>query len=84
MWDDTSIPMKAMSAQTDDSFHIEDSEGINNMVGQIAGDKYKTILKVTYEKSDLKKEIEENCPQLNLNQRKQLTLWVLGKTPNTT
>jgi hypothetical protein len=40
-WDDASIPMKAASAQTADSFHIEDPEGIDDMVGRIAGDKYK-------------------------------------------
>eukprot|EP00957_Ditylum_brightwellii_P184910 14082951-Ditylum_brightwellii.AAC.1 len=44
-WDDASIPMKTTSAQAADSFHIEDPEGVNDMVGQIAGDRYKTILK---------------------------------------
>eukprot|EP00957_Ditylum_brightwellii_P173904 13239317-Ditylum_brightwellii.AAC.1 len=55
-WDDASIPMKAMSAQAADLFHIKDPKGINYMVGQIAGDKYKTILKAKYEKANLKKE----------------------------
>eukprot|EP00957_Ditylum_brightwellii_P177395 13512053-Ditylum_brightwellii.AAC.1 len=55
-WDDTSIPMKATSAQAAGSFHTKDQKGINNMVGQIAGDKYKTILEAKYEKADLKKE----------------------------
>jgi hypothetical protein len=72
-WDDASIPMKTTLAQRADSFHIKDPKGINDMVGQIAGDKYKTILKAKYEKADLKKEVEDNCPQLNLNQQKQLT-----------
>eukprot|EP00957_Ditylum_brightwellii_P042481 3216771-Ditylum_brightwellii.AAC.1 len=40
-WDDTSIPMKTTSAQPAKSFHIKDPEGINNMVGQIAEDRYK-------------------------------------------
>eukprot|EP00957_Ditylum_brightwellii_P014033 1058436-Ditylum_brightwellii.AAC.1 len=57
--------MKATSAQTADSFHIEDPKGINDMVGRIAGDKYRTILKAKHEKADLKKEVEDNCPQLN-------------------
>eukprot|EP00957_Ditylum_brightwellii_P176392 13432116-Ditylum_brightwellii.AAC.1 len=65
--------MKTTSAQAADSFHVEDLKGINDMVGQIAGDKYKTILKAKYEKADLKKEVEDNCPQLNSNQHKQLT-----------
>eukprot|EP00957_Ditylum_brightwellii_P047208 3585197-Ditylum_brightwellii.AAC.1 len=60
MWDDASIPMKAMSAQAAESFHIKDPKGIDNMVGLIAGDKYKTILKTKYEKADLKKEVEDN------------------------
>eukprot|EP00957_Ditylum_brightwellii_P074138 5633670-Ditylum_brightwellii.AAC.1 len=70
MWDDTSIPMKTTSVQPADSFHIKDPKGIDNMVGRIAGDKYKTILKAKYEKADLKKEVEDNCPQLNLNKWK--------------
>eukprot|EP00957_Ditylum_brightwellii_P169763 12921755-Ditylum_brightwellii.AAC.1 len=42
------------------------------MVGRIAGDMYKMILRAKYEKDDLEKEVEDNCPQLNSNQRKQL------------
>eukprot|EP00957_Ditylum_brightwellii_P156072 11879039-Ditylum_brightwellii.AAC.1 len=38
------------------------------MVGQIAGDRYKTILKAKYEKADLKKEVEDNCLQLKSGQ----------------
>eukprot|EP00957_Ditylum_brightwellii_P065257 4949462-Ditylum_brightwellii.AAC.1 len=72
-WDDASIPMKAASAQTADLFHIKDPEGISNIVGQIAGDKYKTILNAKYKKANSKKEVEENCLQLNSKQRKQLT-----------
>eukprot|EP00957_Ditylum_brightwellii_P066112 5015068-Ditylum_brightwellii.AAC.1 len=67
MWDDAIFPMKATSAQTADSFHIEDPKGIDNMVRRIAGDKYKTILKAKYEKDILKKEVKDNCPQLNLS-----------------
>ena len=73
LWDDASIPMKSASAQTADSFHIEDPEGIDDMVGQIAEDKYRTILRAKYEKADLKKEVEDNYPQLNSKQRKHLT-----------
>eukprot|EP00957_Ditylum_brightwellii_P120101 9164506-Ditylum_brightwellii.AAC.1 len=73
IWDDASIPMKTTSAQPAESFHIEDPEGVNNMVGRIAVDRYETILKAKYEKADLRKEVEDNCPQLNLSQCKQLT-----------
>eukprot|EP00957_Ditylum_brightwellii_P007765 587397-Ditylum_brightwellii.AAC.1 len=62
--------MKATSAQTADSFHIEDPEGVDDMVGRIAGDKYKTILQAKYKKADLKKEVEDNFPQLKSKQRK--------------
>eukprot|EP00957_Ditylum_brightwellii_P093805 7143185-Ditylum_brightwellii.AAC.1 len=55
-WDDASIPMKAVSVQPAESFHIKDPEGVDDMVGHIAGDKYKTILEAKYEKADLKKE----------------------------
>eukprot|EP00957_Ditylum_brightwellii_P139223 10611267-Ditylum_brightwellii.AAC.1 len=55
IWDDSSIPMKTVLAQTADSFHVKDSEGIDYMVGQISGDKYRTNLKAKYEKADLKK-----------------------------
>eukprot|EP00957_Ditylum_brightwellii_P166118 12647166-Ditylum_brightwellii.AAC.1 len=68
--------MKTTSVQPAESFHIKDPEGIDNMVGQIAGDRYKTILKAKYEKANLKKEVEDNCPQLNLNQQLKL-----GATP---
>eukprot|EP00957_Ditylum_brightwellii_P159611 12149991-Ditylum_brightwellii.AAC.1 len=33
-----------MSAQPAESSHIKDPEGVEDMVGQIAGDRYKTIL----------------------------------------
>ena len=72
MWDDASIPMKATSAQVSDSFHIKDPKGINNVVGHIAGDKYKKILQAKYKKANLTKEVEDNCLQLNSSQRKQL------------
>eukprot|EP00957_Ditylum_brightwellii_P048617 3689210-Ditylum_brightwellii.AAC.1 len=67
-WDDTSIPMKATSAQVFDSFRIEDLKGINDMVGHIAGDTHKKILQAKYEKANLEKEVEDNCPQLNSGQ----------------
>eukprot|EP00957_Ditylum_brightwellii_P185412 14118194-Ditylum_brightwellii.AAC.1 len=66
------------SAQPVKSFHIEDIKGIDNMVGQIAGDRYRTILKAKYEKADLKKEVENNCSQLNSSQHKQFAK-LLGK-----
>eukprot|EP00957_Ditylum_brightwellii_P095188 7249676-Ditylum_brightwellii.AAC.1 len=62
-----------MSVQPAESFHIKDPKGIDDMVGQIAGDRYKTILKAKYEKVNLRKEVEDNCPQLNSSQRKQLS-----------
>eukprot|EP00957_Ditylum_brightwellii_P036401 2755705-Ditylum_brightwellii.AAC.1 len=37
-WDDASIPMKVASARPEESFHIKDPEGVNDMVGRIAGD----------------------------------------------
>eukprot|EP00957_Ditylum_brightwellii_P173720 13225940-Ditylum_brightwellii.AAC.1 len=55
-WNDASIPMKPMPAQPAESFHIKDPPGIGDMVGQISGDRYKTILEAKYEKADLKKE----------------------------
>eukprot|EP00957_Ditylum_brightwellii_P134671 10266768-Ditylum_brightwellii.AAC.1 len=58
--------MKAASAQTADSFHAKDPEGFDNMVGRIARDEYRTILKAKYEQANLKKEVEDKCLQLNL------------------
>eukprot|EP00957_Ditylum_brightwellii_P075941 5771991-Ditylum_brightwellii.AAC.1 len=60
--------MKATSAQAFDSFYIADPKGINDMVGCIAGDTYKTILQAKCEKANLEKEVEDNCPQLNSSQ----------------
>eukprot|EP00957_Ditylum_brightwellii_P075523 5740661-Ditylum_brightwellii.AAC.1 len=71
-WDDASIPMKAMSAQVSDSFHIEDPKGIHDMVWHIAGDTYKTTLQAKYKKANLTMEVEDNCLQLNSSQQKQL------------
>eukprot|EP00957_Ditylum_brightwellii_P176089 13408528-Ditylum_brightwellii.AAC.1 len=65
--------MKTTSAQPAKSFHFEDPEGVDDMVQQIAGDRYKTILEAKYEKAVLRKDVENNCPQLNSSQRKQLT-----------
>eukprot|EP00957_Ditylum_brightwellii_P119526 9119371-Ditylum_brightwellii.AAC.1 len=60
--------MKTTSARPAESFHIKDPRGIDDMVGQIAGDRYKTILNAKYEKANLKKEVEDNCQQLNPSQ----------------
>eukprot|EP00957_Ditylum_brightwellii_P134540 10256450-Ditylum_brightwellii.AAC.1 len=60
--------MKATSAQPAESFHIEDPKGINDIVGLIPGDRYKTILKAKYGKANLRKEVEDSCPQLNCSQ----------------
>eukprot|EP00957_Ditylum_brightwellii_P068553 5204926-Ditylum_brightwellii.AAC.1 len=67
-WDDANIPMKTVSAQPTESFHIKDQEGVNDMVGHIAGDRYNTILEAKYEKADLKKEMEDNCLHLKSSQ----------------
>eukprot|EP00957_Ditylum_brightwellii_P102768 7831677-Ditylum_brightwellii.AAC.1 len=63
--------MKATSAQVSDSFYIKDPKGIDDMVGCIAGDTYKTILEAKYKKANLTKEVEDTCPQLNSSQQKQ-------------
>eukprot|EP00957_Ditylum_brightwellii_P073323 5572775-Ditylum_brightwellii.AAC.1 len=65
--------MKTTSVQPAESFHIKDLEGVDDMVEQIAGNRYKTILEAKYEKSNLRKEIEDNCPYLKSSQYKQLT-----------
>ena len=95
-WNDASISMKTTSAQPAESFHIKDPPGIDNMVGRISGDRYKTILETKYEKADLKKEVDDNCLQLTSKQRKQLTKLLMKfeklfdgtlgtwKTPSTT
>ena len=72
MWDDVSIPIKTTSTQVSDSFHIENPKGVNDMIGRIAGDTYKTILQAKYKKANLTKEVEDNCLQLNSSQHKQL------------
>eukprot|EP00957_Ditylum_brightwellii_P130199 9932124-Ditylum_brightwellii.AAC.1 len=60
--------MKTTSSQPAASFHIKDPEGVDHMVGRIAGDRYKTILEVKYEKADLKKEVDNNCLHLKSSQ----------------
>eukprot|EP00957_Ditylum_brightwellii_P175787 13385637-Ditylum_brightwellii.AAC.1 len=60
--------MKVASVRPAESFHIKDPEGVDDMVGRIAGDRYKTILEAKYENADLKKEVEDNCPHLKSSQ----------------
>eukprot|EP00957_Ditylum_brightwellii_P100016 7621918-Ditylum_brightwellii.AAC.1 len=60
--------MKTTSAQPAKSFHIKDLLGIDDMVGRISGDRYKTILEDKYVKADLKKEVDVNCLQLTSKQ----------------
>eukprot|EP00957_Ditylum_brightwellii_P191403 14572561-Ditylum_brightwellii.AAC.1 len=60
--------MKTTSAQPAESFQIKDPPGINDIVGQISGDRYKTILEAKYKKENLRKEVDNNCPQLTLKQ----------------
>eukprot|EP00957_Ditylum_brightwellii_P116692 8901242-Ditylum_brightwellii.AAC.1 len=62
--------MKTTSARPTESFHIKDPPGINDMVGQISGDRYKTILEAKYEMTNLRKEVDNNCPQLTSKQCK--------------
>eukprot|EP00957_Ditylum_brightwellii_P090671 6905430-Ditylum_brightwellii.AAC.1 len=69
--------MKTTSAQPAESFHIKDLPGIDNMVTQIFGDRYKTILEAKYKKANLRKEGDDNCPQLTSKQRKKLTKLLL-------
>eukprot|EP00957_Ditylum_brightwellii_P190983 14541768-Ditylum_brightwellii.AAC.1 len=55
-WNDASTPMKTTPVQPAKSFHIKDLPGIDDMVGQISGDRCRTILEAKYEKANLKKE----------------------------
>ena len=45
MWEEASIPMTSTTATAIDSLHINDPKGINDMVGCIAGDAYKKIVR---------------------------------------
>eukprot|EP00957_Ditylum_brightwellii_P041552 3146890-Ditylum_brightwellii.AAC.1 len=60
--------MKTTSARPAESFHIKDPPGIDNMAGQISGDRYKTILEAKYEKANLRKEVDNSCLQLTSKQ----------------
>ena len=71
-WCDITILMEESNATPTESFHIEDPKGVNEMVSRLSGDDYKTIINAKYQKANLQKEIEENCPQLNLKQRREL------------
>ena len=63
-WNDASVPMKEPMATPIESFHIDEPKVIDNMVGRIAGDRCKKILKTKYKKANLEKDIIENSPQL--------------------
>ena len=52
--------------------HIEDPDGVGEMVGRLAGDTYKQILWSKYENTDLVKEVGNNSPQLDSQQQNDL------------
>eukprot|EP00957_Ditylum_brightwellii_P200967 15319400-Ditylum_brightwellii.AAC.1 len=60
--------MNTTSARPTETFHIEDPPGVDDMVGQITGDRYKIILEAKNEKAYLRKEVDDNCPQLTSKQ----------------
>eukprot|EP00957_Ditylum_brightwellii_P033076 2507802-Ditylum_brightwellii.AAC.1 len=72
--------MKTTLAQLAESFHIKDLKGIDDMVGQIAGSRYRTILKAKYEKIDLKKELFDGSLGTWKNTKYNVEL-KLGVTP---
>ena len=55
IWNDTSIPMKESASTPIESFHIEDPDGVGDMVGCLAGENYKKILEAKYKKADLQR-----------------------------
>ena len=54
-WDDVIIPMKEFASAPIESFHIEDPSNVVEMVGCLAGNTYKQILRAKYKKADLEK-----------------------------
>ena len=50
IWNDTSIPMKESTSTPIESFHIEDPDGVEDMVGHLAGDNYKKSLRLNTKK----------------------------------
>ena len=71
-WEEASIPMKCPTATAIESLHIEDPPDIDDMVGRIAGDNYKKILRAKYGKADLRKEITSNSSHLETTQQENL------------
>ena len=53
-------------------FYIKDPRGVDEMVGSLTGDDNYEILDAKYQKKDLAQEIQQNSPQLILQQRKEL------------
>ena len=67
-----SIPTKDSASAPTKSFHIEDPDGVDKMVGRLAGNTYKKILQAKYKKTDLEKGVGNNSPQLNSQQKEYL------------
>ena len=55
MWEEASVHMKSTTAEVIESLFINDPMGVNDMVGHIAGDVYKKILRAKYNKAALHK-----------------------------
>ena len=70
-WEEAIIPMKRTTSTTIDSLNIDNPTGVDDMVGRIAGEEYKKILKAKYHKADLHKEIMGHSPYLETAQKKK-------------
>ena len=71
-WNDVSIPMKESASPPAESFHIEDPNGVDEIVGRLARNTYQKILQAKNKKADLVKEVRTNSLQLNSQQQKDL------------
>ena len=71
-WDEPYVKMRAADCNINDHYNLQDPKDIDDMVGRLAGDKYKQILNAKYEKADLSKVIREEYHHLSDNQQIEL------------
>ena len=71
-WNHAHITMKTSDCTTMDSCGISDPTDVEEMIGRLAGDRYRTVLEAKYKKANLKQELGSGYEHLTKIQHKAL------------
>eukprot|EP00957_Ditylum_brightwellii_P160794 12241534-Ditylum_brightwellii.AAC.1 len=70
-WGKYCANMKPTGVSVDNSYSIDNSTGINELIHQMAGDNYKKILDAKYEKANIEKTVSEQYAHLSKKKQKK-------------